>query len=52
MGLNKLRELVGATESNVVINVYPAPGMDVNQLADQIQDRFVALQKQRSLAYA
>lgn len=52
MGLNKLRELVGATESNVVINVYPSPGMDVNQLADQIQDRFVALQKQRSLAYA
>lgn len=52
MGLNKLRELVGATESNVVINVYPAPGMDVNQLADQIQDRFVSLQKQRSLAYA
>ena len=52
MGLNKLRDLVGATESNVVINVYPAPGMDVNQLADQIQDRFVALQKQRSLAYA
>lgn len=52
MGLNKLRELVGATDSNVVINVYPAPGMDVNQLADQIQDRFVALQKQRSLAYA
>lgn len=52
MGLNKLRELVGATENNVVINVYPAPGMDVNQLADQIQDRFVALQKQRSLAYA
>lgn len=52
MGLNKLRELVGATESNVVINVYPVEGMDVNQLADQIQDRFVALQKQRSLAYA
>lgn len=52
MGLNKLRELVGATENNVVINVYPAPGMDVNQLADQIQDRFVALQKQRNLAYA
>lgn len=52
MGLNKLRELVGATESNVVINVYPSEGMDVNQLADQIQDRFVALQKQRSLAYA
>lgn len=51
MGLNKLRELVG-TSGDVIINVYPAQGMDVNQLADQIQDRFVALQKQRSLAYA
>lgn len=51
MGLNKLQELVGAA-GDVVINVYPAQGMDVNQLADQIQARFVALQKQRSLAYA
>lgn len=51
MGLNKLRELVG-TSGNVTINVYAQPGMNVNQLADAIQDRFVALQKQRSLAYA
>ena len=51
MGLNKLRELVGSS-GDVVINVYPSQGMDVNQLADQIQDRFVQLQKQRSLAYA
>lgn len=51
LGLNKLRELVG-TSSNVTINVYAQPGMDVNQLASKIQDRFVALQKQRSLAYA
>ena len=50
MGLNKLQELVGNT--GVVINVYPAQGMDINQLADQIQARFVQLQKQRSLAYA
>lgn len=51
MGLEKLQQLVGAS-GDVVINVYPSQGMDVNQLADQIQDRFVALQKQRSLAYA
>lgn len=51
MGLNKLQELVGAS-GDVIINVTPAPGMDVNQLADQIQARFVQLQKQRSLAYA
>lgn len=53
MGLNKLRELVSSTSGGgVIINVYPSQGMDVNQLADQIQDRFVQLQKQRSLAYA
>ena len=53
MGLNKLRELVSSTSGGgVIINVYPSQGMDVNQLADQIQARFVALQKQRSLAYA
>lgn len=51
MGLNKLQELVGAS-GDVIINVYPSQGMDVNQLADQIQNRFVQLQKQRSLAYA
>lgn len=51
MGLNKLQELVGAS-GDVIINVTPTPGMDVNQLADQIQARFVQLQKQRSLAYA
>lgn len=53
MGLNKLRELVSSTSGGgVIINVYPSQGMDVNQLADQIQDRFIQLQKQRSLAYA
>lgn len=52
MGLNKLREIVGMTENGVTINVYPVEGMDVNQLAEMIQDRFVALQQQRSLAYA
>ena len=51
MGLNKLQELVGAS-SDVIINVYPTQGMDIYQLADQIQDRFVALQKQRSMANA
>lgn len=53
MGLNKLRELVGSYQGGgVIINVYAQQGMDVNQLADAIQSRFVALQKQRSLAYA
>lgn len=51
LGLNKLRELVG-TGGDVVINVYAAPDMNINQLADKIQDRFVQLQKQRNVAYA
>lgn len=50
LGLNKLRQLVG-TAGDTVINVYAAPGQDINALADAIQDRFVALQKQKELAY-
>lgn len=52
LGLNKLRELVGTGQGDVVINVYASPDMNINQLADRIQDRFVQLQKQRSAAYA
>jgi TolB-like protein len=51
LGLNKLQELVGGA-GDVVINVYAQPGMDVNQLADAIQARFVAQNKQRRLAHA
>lgn len=52
LGMNKLRELVGAEQGDVVINVYATDGMNINQLADKIQDRFVQLQRQRSAAYA
>ena len=51
MGLNKLRELVGSS-GDTVINVYATPGMDVNALADAVQARLVALQRQREAAYA
>ena len=51
MGLNKLRQLVGAA-GDVNINVYATPGQDVNELADIIQRRFVAMQIQREAAYA
>lgn len=51
MGLNKLRELVG-TSQEIVINVYGSAGMNVNELADAVQRRLVALQKQREAAYA
>lgn len=52
MGLNKLRELVGENQPPVVINVYASDGMDVDTLADKIQNRFVTLAKQRKNAYA
>ena len=50
LGMDKLRQLVGTGE--VTINVYATPGMDVNQLANKIQERFAALNGQRRLAGA
>lgn len=54
MGLDKLRALVGSYQGNstTVINVYAAPGQNVNELADAIQARFVALEKQKRAACA
>lgn len=51
MGLNKLKQLVGAS-GDVTINVYATQGQDVNELADIIQRRFVAMQQQKEAAYA
>lgn len=39
MGLNKLRQLVGTAGSTVTINVYGAPGQDVNELAEIVSDK-------------
>ena len=50
MGLDKLRELVGG--QGVTINVYASEGMSVNELADKIQDRYVALAKRRAMLNA
>lgn len=36
---------------NVVINVYATPGMDVNELADRVQNRLVAMQRQKAKAF-
>lgn len=36
---------------NVVINVYATPSMDVNELAEKIQARLVALQRQKAKAF-
>lgn len=51
LGMDKLRELVGGAGDDITINVYASPGMNVNELAEKIQDRLVAVQRQRSLAY-
>lgn len=52
LGLNKLRELVGGAGDNITINVYASDGMNVNQLADAIQQRLVQLSRQKEAAYA
>jgi hypothetical protein len=36
IGVDKLRELVGAGGNNVTVNVYPAPGMNETALANAV----------------
>lgn len=50
MSLNKLREVAGG--QNIQINVYGSAGQDVNELAEAIEERLVALQKQRTAVWA
>ena len=52
LGMNKLRELVGGASDNITINVYASDNMNVNQLADAIQQRLVQLSRQKEAAYA
>lgn len=49
MGLNKLRELVGSGGGNT-INVYAAPGMNVQQLAEEVSRAMTRTEKQRRAA--
>lgn len=51
LGMDKLKQLVGAA-GDTTINIYSQPGMNVNQLADAVQNRLVQLQKQKAAAYA
>ena len=52
-GRNQLmRDIAKASSGNVTINVYAQPGMNVNQLADKVQQRLVQLQRQKEAAYA
>ena len=49
-----LRDIAQASsgETTNIINVYAAEGMNINQLADKIQDRLAQLQKQKEAVYA
>lgn len=46
---DKLRQIAGSG-APITVNVYGSPGMDVNRLADAVQNRLVALQRQREAA--
>lgn len=48
--MRDIAEASGGDE--ITINVYASEGMDVNQLADQIQQRLALVQRQRASAYA
>lgn len=49
---NKLDKIADASGgSATVINVYAAPGMDVNELAAAVERRLATLQKQRNMAW-
>lgn len=47
-----MRDIAAASTGDVTINVYASDGMNVNQLADKVQQRLVQLQRQRMSAYA
>lgn len=51
--LDDLRQIVREESGTgeITINVYAAPGMDVNQIALKVEQRLVQLLKQRSKAY-
>lgn len=51
--LDDLRDIVREESGTgeITINVYATPGMDEEELARKIEQRLVAFQKQRSLAY-
>lgn len=49
MGLDKLREIVGAQAGGVTINVYPSAGMDETKLAQKIQQVYVNAARNRGL---
>lgn len=49
--MDKIAYAAGGASGGVVINVYPSAGMNVNQLAAEIERRLVQVQKQRANAW-
>lgn len=49
--MDRLEKNVGSNSGDVTINVYATPNMDINQLAQKIEQRLVLLQTQRNSAY-
>lgn len=49
--MDRMADAVTANSGGVVINVYPSAGMNVNQLAAEIERRLVQVQKQRQNAW-
>ena len=47
-----MKDIAAASTGEITINVYASDGMNVNQLADKVQQRLAQLQKQRMNAYA
>lgn len=47
-----LRDIAQASGGETTINIYPTPGMNVNQLADEVQRRLALVQRQKERAYA
>ena len=51
LSADKLRQIVGEA-GDITINVYPQPGQDPRQIAQEVQRIMVRQQQQRSAAYA
>ena len=49
--MDRLEKNIGGNSGDVTINVYATPNMDINQLAQKIEQRLVLLQTQRNSAY-
>lgn len=47
-----MRDIAAVTAGETTINVYATPGINVNELADQIQARLAQLQRQKEAAFA